>query len=500
MRLSMTDTHNDVPRGIRSLMSNAEAGNLLSKYELFDCYLTGKDVGEKNLVKAEFYLKDLQTSMAKTRFKLDKLELYEFRRYRDFFIDFEPNLTVIIGENGAGKTSIVESVSRVLSWFGRRLIKANNNGLHVLESDINTHAIDYAQVVGYLSLNDNTRFDMSLVKAVAGWAGDISSELQVSTQLGALYRLLVSDETSEVQLPIFAFYAVERVLAGYSRTVDDKDLKAFFASRFNAYQDQTGTSIKVDSFLARYVELYNLAESNDDIFKGKLQRINDAIEHAVPYIKRLGIDRSSGKTEVQLDNFDSRINFSQLSQGQKTLAAMVGDLALRMLTLNPRMDNPLDAQGIILIDEVELHLHPQLQQTVLQSLTKTFKNVQFIVTTHSPHVLSTVDKQSIRILSFDSEGAAHAQVPDFQTKGVTSSTVLEQLMGTHSVPDVKEAEWITQYLVLIEAGTWEAEQGQTLKNKLFNHFGNDHPVINDLDAQIRIQQFKNRVKQKQQGS
>lgn len=500
MRLSMTDINKDMSRGIRKLISNAEAGNILSKYELFECYSTGKDIGEKNVTQAEYYLEELQTSLAQSRFKLDKLELYEFRRYRAFTIDFEADLTVIIGENGAGKTSIVESISRVLSWFGRRLIKANNNGLHVLESDINTHAKDYAQVVGYFSLNESTRFNMSLVKTVAGWAGDLSSDLQVSTQLGALYRLLVSYEDSEAQLPIFAFYAVERALANYPRTVDGKDLKAFFSSRFNAYQDQIGISVKVDFFLARYVELCNLAESNDSSFKGKLQRINRAIEDAVPYIKNLRIDRSSGKTEVQLDNFGYPINFSQLSQGQKTLAAMVGDLALRMLTLNPTMNDPLGAKGIVLVDEIELHLHPQLQQAVLQSLTKTFKNVQFIVTTHSPHVLSTVDKQSIRILSFDSESTAHARVPDFQTKGVTSSTVLEQLMGTHSVPEIEESKWITQYLALIEAGAWGGKEGQVLKNKLFAHFGNDHPVINDLDAQIRIQQFKVRMKQKQQGS
>lgn len=497
----MTEIDKDVPRAIRSLMSRAKKGNVLSQFELFECYFTGKDVDDQDLAQAALYLQQLQTSMAQARFKLDKLELTKFRRYRALGIEFEPNLTVIIGENGAGKTSIVESIARTLSWFGSRLIKANSNGRHVLESDINVHADDYAQVVGSFSLNENTHFDLALVRAVAGWAGDISSELQVSTQLGALYRLLASHKEYDVQLPVFAFYAVERASASYAGAVDDKDLKAFFASRFNAYKELSDASAKVDAFLARYVELSNLAESVGGEFEGKLQLINQAIERAVPYIERLGIDRSSGRTEVKLDNFGSRINFSQLSQGQKTLAAMVGDLALRMLTLNPTMANPLDAHGIVLIDEIELHLHPQLQQSVLLSLTKTFEKVQFIVTTHSPHVLSTVDKQSIRILSFDSEGAADVQMPDFQTKGVTSSTVLEQLMGAHAVPDVEEAGWITQYLALIAASEWESKDGQALKKKLFDHFGRDHPVIQDLEAQIRLQQLKARVQQKrQQGS
>lgn len=494
----MTEIHKDVPRGLRPLVSNAKAGNVLSQYEMFECYLTGKDVGEKELEAASSYLDLLNVSMTKARFKLDSLKLYEFRRYRKLSIELEPDLTVIIGENGAGKTSIVESIARTLSWFGSRLIKANSNGQPVLESDINVNASDYAQVVGSFSLNESTRFDLSLVKGIAGWTGGISSDLQVSTQLGAMYRLLASYKEYEVQLPVFAFYAVERASASYSRAVVDKDLKGFFASRFNAYKDLSDASAKVDTFLARYVELSNLAESVGDGFEVKLQLLNQAVEDAVPYIECLGIDRSSGRTEVKLDNFGSRIGFSQLSQGQKTLAAMVGDLALRMLTLNPAMDNPLHAQGIVLVDEVELHLHPQLQQAVLLSLTETFPKVQFIVTTHSPHVLSTVDKQSIRILSFDEDGVASARMPDFQTKGVTSATVLEQLMGTHAVPDVKEAGWITQYLALIADGDWDKEDGQVLKNDLFGHFGSEHPVIKDLEAQIRLQQLKSRVQQKRQ--
>src|SRR5690606_22583888 len=141
---------------------------------------------------------------------------------------FEPDLTVIIGENGAGKTSIVESIARLLSWFGSRIVKANSNGLHGLESDINTHAKDYAQVVGSFSLNEKTSFEMSMVKAVAGWAGAGSSDLIVSTQLGGLYRLLVADEeNSNVQLPVFAYYAVERASGNYSRVGDEENMKAF---------------------------------------------------------------------------------------------------------------------------------------------------------------------------------------------------------------------------------------------------------------------------------
>lgn len=494
----MHKINKNVPRGLRPLVSNAKAGNVLSRFELYEYYLTGKDVAEKDLVEESTYLDLLYVSMAQACFKLKLLKLYEFRRYRNLSIEFETNLTVIIGENGAGKTSIVESIIRVLSWFGSRMVKANSNGLPILESDINSHAKDYAQIVGSFSLNEKTNFDMSLVKPVAGWAGDISSNLQISTQLGTLYRLLVRNEESvKVQLPVFAYYGVERASTNLTRGGgEDAELRVFLESRFNAYKESSNT--KIDSFLVRYVELFNLAESGNGDYKARLQLVKNAIESAVPYIQNLRIDRSSGRTEVKLDNFGNQINFSQLSQGQKTLAALVGDLALRMLTLNPAMENPLHAQGIVLIDEIELHLHPKWQQSVLLNLTKTFEKIQFIVTTHSPHVLSTVDKNCIRILGFENDGIAYVQKPNFQTKGVISSAVLDQLMETQSVPDIEESKWITDYQKLIEEGMWESsKEGLDLKKKLFDHFGREHPVIQDLDAQIRLRQFKEQVKQKQ---
>ncbi|MEZ2721198.1 AAA family ATPase [Paenalcaligenes hominis] len=486
----------ELPKGIRALIRNAKGGNILSQSELYECYLTGKDIGAINLDRAGFYFEQLHSSMEQARFCIHKLNLYEFRRYRALHIEFEPDLTVVIGENGAGKTSVVDAIARLLSWFSNRIVKANSNGLPVLDFDINTHAKDYAQIVGSFSLNETTAFDMSLVKAVSGWAGEISSSLQVSTQLGAIYRLLVAnEERDKTQLPVFAYYAVERTFTGSFRGGRDTELKTFFASRFNAYKDFSGASARTDSFLMRYVELCNLAGSSD-YYKAKIQLVDQAIESAVPYIRKLELDRSSGRDEVKLDNFGNRINFLQLSHGQKTLAALVGDLALRMLTLNPAMTNPLEAHGVVLIDEIELHLHPQWQQHILIRLVETFKNVQFIVTTHSPHVLSTVDKKSIRILGSEDHGTAYVEKPSFQTKGVMSSDVLEQLMGTHSVPNIKESKWITNYQALIEQNIWENDEGLCLKRKLRDHFGNDHPVIKELDAQISLQQLKKRIRQK----
>ncbi len=100
------------------------------------------------------------------------------------------------------------------------------------------------------------------------------------------------------------------------------------------------------------------------------------------------------------------LRIEQLSDGYRTTLAMIMDIAARMTEANPHMADPLLSAGVILIDEIELHLHPGWQQRILGDLTRAFPNVQFIVTTHSPQILTTVAPQSIQIIEWSTEIAS----------------------------------------------------------------------------------------------
>lgn len=483
----MTNTDHD-SRSIRNLQANAEQGNILSRYQLYQGLQSGKLGTEANPGRASQQLEKLQAEAQQSRFQIESLSLHSFRRYQSVNIEFDKSLTVIVGENGAGKTSIVESVARLLSWFASRFIKVNNSGSHITDSDIHVCATDYAQVAGNFLLNSHTHFDLSLVLPVAGWNGNAASELQAATLLGRLYRLL-AESSSQQELPVFAYYPVERNALAAPSAVTESRLKNQLSQRFNAYKDVFREQAKSGHFIEQYLVLNNLAATGNLLHRQQLQRLNQAIENAIPHLSNLHVDRSSGGAEIKLDNFDNRINFAQLSQGQKTLATMVGDLALRMISLNPHMDDPLQASGIALIDEIDLHLHPGLQQQIIPRLQNTFQNLQWIITTHSPHVLSTVDRKCIRIIEF-ANGQATTTEPDHQTKGVISSSVLEQIMGTHAIPDVQESQWVTQYESLIQARQWDTSDAVSLREELLQHFGANHPVMEDLEGQIRLAQLK----------
>ena len=186
---------------------------------------------------------------------------------------------------------------------------------------------------------------------------------------------------------------------------------------------------------------------------------------------------------------------SVLSDGVRTMIALVADIAYRCASMNPHLSSEAARQtpGVILIDEVDMHLHPRWQQKVVELLRKTFPALQMILTTHSPHVLSTVDKESIRVIHLR-DGLGVVETPVFQTRGVESAEVLASVMGVDPIPQVEEARSLSHYRALIEDGLANDLVTQSLRQKLTSHFGESHPLILDCDRLIRFQNF--RVKKK----
>jgi predicted ATP-binding protein involved in virulence len=136
------------------------------------------------------------------------------------------------------------------------------------------------------------------------------------------------------------------------------------------------------------------------------------------------------------------VRIEQLSDGEKCLIALVADLARRLIIANNSFENLLlnmessgsdflKGKGIVLIDEVDLHLHPAWQRMVLPKLRATFPNCQFIVSTHSPQILGEVDASQIRILTQDENNEIHCHIPQ-QAKGLSSNEILDELMN---IPD-----------------------------------------------------------------
>ncbi|MDE1309341.1 AAA family ATPase [Vibrio aestuarianus subsp. cardii] len=533
-------------RSIRAQIDNAEKGVLLSQFQLYENYFKGKHV-EKDEELAQKYHQLLESTLSDKKLRLDSLSLFNFRRFRDLTIKFDEKLTVIIGDNGAGKTSFADAVANVFSWFNNNLEKENVSGNYIKQTDVNVKATDFSEITCKFQLDKNNRFETSLALPVPGYTGDKSNDVNVIKQFGAIYRSSAKNES--ITFPLLAYYSVERSDFELKTSVTEKASGDGKDNRYSALKDALKGTGKLDDFSQLYIELVNLAEGEeskeikelkgeintlqrtiDDVYQGKtlqendpftamlnskkelladlvksvasakyqkhLSFVNEAIEKLVPDVKNLEVDRSSGKPRIFVENFGNKVNIAQLSQGQKMLVALTGDLARRLVKLNPNSDKPLHAHGIVVIDEIELHLHPKWQQEIIIGLQTTFPNLQFIVTTHSPQVLSTVDHKCIRQISLDKNGQPIIDTPTFQTKGVTSASILARIMGTNAVPEkLEEAIWLTDFSRYLKENN--EERRELVFEKIKMHFGDNHPVVVECESQIRIHDMKARLAKKE---
>lgn len=202
-------------------------------------------------------------------------------------------------------------------------------------------------------------------------------------------------------------------------------------------------------------------EYNSNKFKDvQLEAVRQAIYAFMPNFRNLEVSRKP-RLAMIIDKNDKTLNVSQLSQGEKSLMALVGDIARRLAMMNPKLDNPLQGKGIILIDEIDMHLHPQWQRSIIQRLQTTFPNCQFILTTHSPLVIS--DTQNI--LVYDLDGQEVNALPSLY--GQDANTVLLQYMDT-SYRNPEVTEQIIQAMDAIQNNDLELANQliQTLKLEL----------------------------------
>ena len=178
------------------------------------------------------------------------------------------------------------------------------------------------------------------------------------------------------------------------------------------------------------------------------------------------------------------LSLNQLSDGYRIVLAVAGDLARRMAHGNPHLTDPLVSEAIVLIDEMELHLHPSWQQRILSDLTRTFPNAQFIVSTHSPQVLTTVHPEQIVTLSRENGRIVAGRAPE-PTYGAESGDVLNVVMGVGERPRGNEFVNILEiYMRLVSDGEGESPQALSLRRKLESLSPRDY-ALDRADVEIR---------------
>ncbi|MNO94465.1 hypothetical protein D3C76_860850 [compost metagenome] len=158
---------------------------------------------------------------------------------------------------------------------------------------------------------------------------------------------------------------------------------------------------------------------------------------------------------------------SLLSDGVRAMISLTADMAFRCARLNGQFQElaSLRTKGIVLIDEVDLHLHPAWQQQVLAALRKAFPKIQFIVSTHSPQVLTTVNREQIRVIHKDEQGWISEQ-PAISPLAQESGDALAGVMNVSTRPPMDIVETAHAYEQLVRDGSGTSLQAQKLKKEM----------------------------------
>jgi predicted ATP-binding protein involved in virulence len=174
------------------------------------------------------------------------------------------------------------------------------------------------------------------------------------------------------------------------------------------------------------------------------------------------------------------LTIDQLSDGEKCMMAMVGDLARRMAIANPVRENPLDGDGVVLIDEIDLHLHPKWQHMLVSRLVEVFPNCQFIISTHSPHVITHVHPENLYVLK-QTEAGVIAERPS-ESYGKTVDRVLEDLMGLATTRPDKVTKSLQELYELISLG--QLEQAKQLLAVMTGEVDGDPDLLIGSDPDL----------------
>ena len=334
--------------------------------------------------------------------KINKLELHNFRCFKEYELMLSDRFTLLIGDNGSGKTAVLEGLAVATGGFllGIPEIKSTDKR-HISRDDIPYKEMIFGQTP-IKEIENNT----TLVKAVgviggiaAKWTRykaiktiheyDVSQINYDNNIIGLVERLVKEKTNPNTVFPVITYYSTGRLW----KTIDNEVETLSPDSRLLGYRDCLNPASNLDR-LFRWFKTQELAALQKKERRHVLEAVRAAIISMIPDSKHAwwDIDWDELLIETSIQNQTQIIPFHLLSDGYRNMIGMVADIAYRMATLNPQLEADVikQTEGIVLIDEIDLHLHPKWQKQVVGRLLDAFPKIQFVASSHSPFIIQSL--------------------------------------------------------------------------------------------------------------
>lgn len=423
---------------------------------------------------------------------LEKLNLHNFRCFEDLEIEFDPKLTVIVGANGAGKSTILDAVAVAMSSYlkgfnGYKLtpIRAGDaRNVLFRKGDTVDVQPQYPVRIGAVGsiLGNRLAWTRSRDNAKSTGLAYLGSAIVITHGTLAEAKIISG---SDDMIPLVAYYGTSRL---WKESEPKPQPKVSFI-RQDGYKECLNSHLD-DRMLSEWFEKMTYKDLQRKVSSPTFQAVRRAMETVFQRITNC----DSVTVQTNLDSHKIEILYrdhagkgqcqfmNQLSDGYRCTLYLIADIAYRMAILNPQLlgDVCKETAGIVLIDEVDLHLHPAWQQRILGDLCEIFPKVQFIVTTHAPAVINTVERQHIRILR-----DLKIELPPMETYGRDANGVLKVVMSAQERPQFVLDAFENFYQALDNE---EYQRAEKILNCLEEQIGEDPDTV-AMRVQLDMEQL-----------
>ena len=408
--------------------------------------------------------------MRVTRLKLVNVRAVEVAEFH-----FRPGFNLIAGVNGVGKTTVLDTLAVCLSVIVRLANDYPRPGRSFEADDIRVgvgalQAECDIECAGEKHEYLLQRFrDRNPVNRATEWSRE-NEKTYNSRPVAAveqLYGGLPTDGIGgkpEGQV-LAVFFSTNRSVASDQRSRRDAAAGGVAA----AFADALSTRPLRLSEFAAWMRAQHALSPERPAAKRMLAAFDKAVTRFLPGYRNLRPGGEDSSHSLLIDRGTTTVPVRCLSDGERGVLAMVLDLTRRLAQANPKMQDPAaEAEAVVLVDEIELHLHPGWQRRIVRNLTEAFPSCQFIATTHSPQVIGEVEHDLIQIIA---DGEVYSPTHSF---GVDSSRVLEEIMDAHT-RTAEVGKLLTK--VSREIGKQRYEKARGLLVELVDRLGEDDPDV-----------------------
>ena len=417
--------------------------------------------------------------------KINEIYLENFRGFEDLELKFDGKSAVIVGANGAGKSSIINAVVTSISLMIDKISYNVSKKVELRETDIKNGKQRY--IISTLVEHEN---NFGIIKVVKSRSKTAQSKSPSSTK-GSDYTNILSsihedfENNVPINLPVTVFYSAYRNVIDVPSRIKNRHEFDQFSSYLNCFASSTDFRTFFEWFRDQEdLENEEKLESNLNYRDEQLEAVRRAVYGVMPGFTDLRIMRK-GKMRMVISKHGQRLEINQLSDGEKCTLAMIGDLARRLALANPHLDNPLSGEGIVFIDEIELHLHPSWQREIIKRLENIFPNIQFIISTHSPQVLGEINNANIYIINNITDTNEFSVNLIENTFGKDSNLILEEYMNATS-KNIEIKSHLDKLFKYISLNNFE--EAEKLYTSLSNILGAEDPNL--IKAEIIIKRKK----------